>query len=197
MRLVPEVVAATPFAAMPIGLEDDGEENPGARSFCTIEEGDTDPNVLLSGFIRTAFTFLQPPTGCLRISIAPQTLRLDLPCWPASGLELPAGPVTSIVSVKYFDQSNVEQTIDPAQYFADNDALIFADTFAAPAHSARPSAVQITYDAGAEEPFDNVKTAMLLMVKHWYDNRDAVQAVGALSMMPLGIDDLIATWRVR
>jgi len=192
MRLSPRIASAAAADANPVTLEV-------AKEFCRVEDTNEDDPELTS-FLATAFAWLQPPFGCLRVSIGEQTLRLDLPCWPSCLLELPAGPVQSISSVKYFDQSNVEQTLSSSLYFLDNDALVWTDTFSAPSIYSRPSAVRISYVAGYEDA-DNVpdviKLAIKQCVKHWYDNRDAVQAVGAMNMMPLGVDDLIASYRVR
>lgn len=165
-----------------------------AKTFCDVQHDEDNGDI--DSFLATALAWLQPPFGILRLSIARQTLRLDLPCWPGP-IELPAGPVDSITSVKYFDTTNVEQTIDGSSYFLDNDTLMWADTFAAPAVYTRPSAVRITYLTGFEILPDVVKTAILMCVKHWYDNRDAVMAVGALNMMPLGVDDLLHSYRFR
>ncbi len=193
MRLVPRVATPAVEAAWPVGLAL-------AKKFCIVEET-TEFDAELNLFLSTAFTWLQPPFGVLRLSIAEQTLRLDLPCWPSCSLTLPAGPVQSISSVKYFDESNVDQTLADANYFLDNDELIWADTFNSPAHYERPSAVRITYVTGyaADAPDYPVliKTAILQCVKHWFDNREAVAAVGAMNMMPLGVDDLLANYRVR
>jgi len=193
MRLVPRIVTPAADAAWPIDLAM-------AKKLCVIEDT-SEFDAELGLFLATANQYLQPPFGILRLSIAEQTLCLDLPCWPACSIELPAGPVRSIAHVKFFNESNVEQTLDGSNYFLDNNELIWADTFSAPAHYTRPSAVRITYVTGyAADAADYpaiVKTAIGMMVKHWFDNREAVAVVGSLNMMPLGVDDLITNYRVR
>jgi uncharacterized phiE125 gp8 family phage protein len=192
LGLYPRIV--TPAGALPVTKDE-------AKQFCRIDLSASEDDAEIDAFLQTAFQYLQPPFGCLRLSIAEQTLRTDLPCWPGCSLELPAGPVQSIASVKYFDAANVEQTLAAENYFLDNDTLMWAETFAAPAVYARQSAVRISYvtgyDAEAADFPAVIKTAILQCVKHWYDNRDAVQAVGAMNMMPLGFDDLIGAYRVR
>lgn len=189
MQLSPRIVAPTASADFSVTLEE-------AKRFLGVDHSDDDDEII--ALSRTALEFLQPPFGCLRVSIAPQTLRLDLPCWPASGLELPAGPVQSITSVKYYSaEANAETTLSSACYFLDNDALIWTESFSAPDHYARPSAVRITYVTGyaADALPAPLRTAVLQCLKTWYDNRDVVQSAGAL--MALGVDDLIAPYRVR
>lgn len=41
---------------------------------------------------------------------------------------------------------------------------------------------------------DDIKTAMMLLVGHWYASREAVTA-GATSELPLGVDALISPYR--
>lgn len=192
MRLSPRIVTPAAEAAWPVSFDE-------VKKFCDIDHSDDDPDV--RAMVQTAIDWLQPPMGCLRVSIARQTLRVDLPCWPAKSITLPAGPVASIGSVTYFDQDNAEQTLSPGAYFADDDVLIFTDAFTAPSLYERPSAVRITYDAGYGEGVqacpNQIKLAIKQAVRHWYDNRVVVQSVGALSMMALGVDDLIAGFRVR
>lgn len=192
MRLSPRIVTPAVEAAWPVSFDE-------AKKSCDIDHADDDEE--LRAMVQTAIDWLQPPMGCLRVSIARQTLRLDLPCWPVKSLTLPAGPVVTIGSVKYFDQDNAEQTLSSSYYFADEDTLLFTDTFAAPSIYDRPGAVRITYDAGYGEGGqacpNQIKLAIKQAVRHWYDNRGVVQSVGALSMMALGVDDLIAGFRVR
>lgn len=192
--MVPRIVTPAEESAWPVDLAL-------AKKLCIVEDT-SEFDAELSLFLATANQYLQPPFGILRLSIAVQTLRLDLPCWPACSIELPAGPVQSIVSATYFDAaSNTETTLAPSNYFLDGNEMIWTDTFDAPAHYTRPSAVRISYVAGfAVDAADYpavVKAAIGMLVKHWFDNREAVAAVGAMNMMPLGVDDLLASYRVR
>lgn len=194
--MVPRVV--TKATTLPVSLDE-------ARGFARVSH--TEDNTLIGDLLQTAFDWLQPPFGCLRMSLATQTLRLDLPCWPTWArwrsqhrLELPAGPVQSVASVKYFDENNVDQTVSPAEYFLDNDVLMFAETFNEPSLYDRPSAVRIEYDAGYADAAavpEMVKTAIKQCVAHWYENREAVQAIGPLAMMPVGVDALIDSHRLK
>lgn len=193
-QLVPIVVEPSDTAARDAVFSlNDAKRN-------AIAESDED-DAALAGFIRTAFDWLQPPSGVLRYSIAPQTLRLSLPCWPFAMLELPCGPVRSIESVKYFDEQNAEQTLSASEYFLDDDSgtLIFKDTFDAPEIYTRPGAVRITYVAGKTPELlsENIRTAISMCALHWLENREAATTAGALNLLPLGVDDLLFGHRFR
>ena len=97
-------------------------------------------------------------------------------------IELPAGPVTSVVAVKYYDDSNVLRTVDPANYFLVQSLvpkLRFVGGFEASLYL-RDDAIQIDYVAGMPpvpgSPDDyranvpaTVKQAVLLMAHAHYD----------------------------
>ena len=94
-------------------------------------------------------------------------------------IELPAGPVVSVSSVKYYDEANTLQTVDPASYFMVQSLvqkLKFLDTFQ-PSIYLREDAIQIEYVAGFP-PVDAdyranvpaaIKQAILLLTHAYYD----------------------------
>lgn len=94
-------------------------------------------------------------------------------------IELLRPPLISVSSVKYYDDSNVLQTVDPASYFTAQGlvaTLRFVDGFQAPSTYLREDAIQIEYVAGyapsdatptdyrANVP-DGIKAAILLGVQ--------------------------------
>lgn len=168
-----------------------------AKAFCIIETDEFD--ALIEGFIRVAHDWLQPPVGWLGRTLMQQTVRADLKVFPHGPLPLPAPPIVSIASVKYLDQLNQERTLDPALYFLDEDTLCWADAFSPPALYWRPGAVRITYVAGYENAAalpTLARQAILMLVAHWFENREAVSVAGALNVMPIGVQDLLSPLRL-
>lgn len=187
------VVAAPAQDDLPISVDE-------ARRHSNIDTLDDEP--LLKRFILTARNWLQGPNGWLGVSISRQTLRLDLPCFWYSPLRLRCGPIVAVSSVKYFDADNAEQTIDPGDYFLDEDQLLWGPTFQEPTCFDRPSAVRVQYTAGFADPaalqaagYDPVLQAIHMLVAHWYENREAVLVVGELNMMPAGVYELLTPFR--
>lgn len=97
-------------------------------------------------------------------------------------IELPAGPVISVSSVKFYDEANTLQTVDPANYFLVQSLVPkvkFVDGFEASLYL-REDAIQVEYVAGyipvAGTPTDyrvnipaEVKQAILLLTHAHYD----------------------------
>lgn len=166
MRLAPSLVTATTDALIEeaVTIEE-------ARKACHVEHTEDDAEI--KGYVRTAFEWLQPPSGWLGRSVLTQTLRLDLAGWHLTPLDLPAAPVASISSIKYFDTDNAEQTLDSGAYFLDGATVLWTASFNEPAVYDRPSAVRITYVAGyaADALPRPIKQGILQLTAHLYQHR--------------------------
>lgn len=119
-------------------------------------------------------------------------------------IPLPRGPVLAVEVVNYFDPLNGLQAVDPATYVVVlGDTPCIAPVFGScwPCPAWRPDAVQITYSAGygptAAAVPATLQLAMLLLVGHWNENREATQAAlqgNGPMPLPLGIDAMLADY---
>jgi uncharacterized phiE125 gp8 family phage protein len=180
----------------------------------------TDDDVSLTGLLAAATSHLDGWTGILGRCLCEQTWWQDFDCFQPC-LRLPLFPVISVSSVKYTDTNGVEQTVDPESYSVQTDDLgtyvEFIFNFASPPlKQFLPAAVRVEYVAGyADTPAveadpeatppvegaprisnvpDAIKHAILLLVSHWYQNRDAVVA-GQAFELPMAVDALISPFR--
>lgn len=140
-----------------------------------------------------------------RSAIVPQTLELRVPRFPYSVgyLMLPRSPVRSVASVKYLDEDLVEQTVDPSVYAINDGAmparLFLSDTSVAlwpTVKGGRPDSVRVRYDAGPATTSgvgDEMISAILLMVGHLYENRQAVVTGTIATKIPNAVESLIAS----
>ena len=128
-----------------------------------------------------------------------QSWRLVLDAWPPGRmLRLPVGPATALLAVRVFDDDDDEHELS-----LDGFGLQAGIAVSLPAAPDLPSlrdrfSVEIDYVAGAAEVADvpaDLKHAMLALVAHWYENRDAVMAAGAGAVVPDGFDRLVAAHR--
>lgn len=180
--------------AKPVSLEE-------ARLHCRVDANDDD--AVISAFIDAAIVYLDGWSGVLGRCIVNQGWRQSLPAWPACGGILLPFPDVSTAAVKYFDADGVEQTVDGALFDRleeDRGTIIrFRNAFTYPAiANDRADGVRVEFTAGygasAADVPASIKTAILLMVAHWYSNRETATD-GALSEIPFGASALIAPFR--
>lgn len=169
-------------------------------------------DVLIELWIRAARTYAQDISNRLFIT---QTWEFSFPRFPVrnSSLLLPVGPVQSIGAIGYYDTAGAVQSYGT---FGGSPAIW--DKFALLANDDRPrialkplqdwpavfqpleNAVTVTVTAGYGDDAEDVPgtylAGMLLLVGHFYENRETVvvneQNINAIEI-PLGIRDLLAT----
>jgi uncharacterized phiE125 gp8 family phage protein len=118
-----------------------------------------------------------------------QTIELWLEAWPHDDeIELPRPPLQSVTSVEYYDVNDAKYTLSPLDYYVDTIRvpgavhLKYLKTW--PVTQLRDyNAICVTYKAGATAAANVpavIKQAMLLLIGHWYENREAV-LVGTIS----------------
>lgn len=189
-------VLVTPPTATPVTLAE-VKAHVGAADF-------TDDDAMLTAFIAAAVSHLDGWTGIMGRCLEPQTWRQDFDDF-RSCLRLPLFPVISITSVKYTDTDGAEQTISAANYVLRNDDagayVEFISSHSFPSLNAEASAVRIEHllgyaqVGGASGVPAAIKSAMLLLVGHWYANREAVVVGESVTSLPLAVDALLAPFR--
>lgn len=167
------------------------------KAHCRVDG--TDSDAVLTILLNAAVDHLDGWTGILGRALVTQTWRQDY-CAFFTPLRLAVGPVASVTSVTYYDADNVQQTLADTVYALRYDALgahidLKVDQVW-PGIYARADAISVTYVAGtaAADVPASIKAAILLLVSHWNENREAVTE-GAMSELPLGVDRLIGTHR--
>ncbi|WP_061023903.1 head-tail connector protein [Bradyrhizobium sp. CCH5-F6] len=192
-------VLVTPPAIKPITRTE-------AKAQLDISYSEKDP--LIDGLIAAATAHLDGWTGILGRALCEQTWRQDYDAF-CNRLRLPLFPVISVSSVKYTDTENVEQTVSSANYNVLTDDLgtyvEFVYNYAYPnTRQFMPAAVRVEYKAGyadlAGDPPtssvpDAIKQAMLLLVRHWFDNPTAVIVGQTVAPLPFAVDALLSPYR--
>lgn len=117
-------------------------------------------------------------------------------------MRLAQGDLIEVVSVKYRDGDDAEQTADSALYVGFTDlsgAFVTLKNGASwPATATRLDAVTIEWKAGfgaAAAVPASIKHAIKLLAAHWYVNREAV-GEGGFDELPLGVKPLISPFRI-
>jgi uncharacterized phiE125 gp8 family phage protein len=144
----------------------------------------------------------------IRRALATQTVTMSLSKFE-NAIELPLAPVQSVVSVKYYDTSNVLQTLDSSFYYVDYfDSVIYLEVNKTwPNTVTREIAVIIEYVAGYTKtvgtnllPLPNpIKSAMFLLIGSLYENRqEDMLSTSRVSFnsLPMGVYNLLQSYRL-
>ncbi|MFV1573706.1 hypothetical protein VXL47_12195 [Phaeobacter sp. JH20_30] len=184
----------TPPAAMPLDLQE-------AKRHCLVEDGDTEDDTLIEGFIAAAVDYLDGPTGILGRAIITQSWLLELETWPTR-LSLPLEPVRS-VSISYLDRDGVEHVLPSDDWHLDQypsrRSVLNMQSGSRPALQAVRYPVRIMIEAGFGSPNDVPKSlivAIQMLVADWYERRGEIMPSGPRTQLPAPVSMLISRWRV-
>ncbi|MBS0207512.1 MAG: phage head-tail connector protein [Planctomycetes bacterium] len=184
----------TPPAVEPVTLAE-------AKDWARVEI--TDDDALITSLIVAARRYVE---AHLKRALITQTWKLTADQFPVLGqqwtlvgpeLRLPLPPLQSVTSIVYEASDGTPITLDPSTYIVDTISqpgrITPAYSQSWPAARPVPGSVQIAYVAGygdASAVPDSIKTAIKLLVAHWYKNREAVGDAGA--PVPLAVENLLA-----
>jgi uncharacterized phiE125 gp8 family phage protein len=156
-------------------------------------------DTLLTRLITTARKFCEDFQNRAYIT---QTWYLWLDEWPEY-IEMPKSPLVSVTSVKYYDTSNTEATMTASDYYVDANSepgrivLAYGKTWPSTTlRQANGICVEFVCGYGATSSYvpTTFIQAMLLLISHWYENREALSEK-PLSPIPMAVDSLL--WQER
>ena len=166
-----------------------------AKKHLRVEHSDDD--VLIDTLIKTAIAFVDVK-GALGKAMITQTWRE----WYApnpSQIVVSLGPVQSVSAIKYYDADNALQTDTLSNYLvlgtSTRTTVKPKSGFTWPTTFVRDDAIAIEYvvgygDADTDVPA-TVKQALLMLVAHYYENRENVLVGTNSRTIPFGFEDLI------
>lgn len=194
-----------------------------AKAWCGVTGSDDDDDLLLE-LMATATAMFDGPDGILGRALGVQTLELRLDSflspewrfgrdWASWGygewgrwarpsrftnIELPCPPFVSLTSITYEDQNGLDQILSAGGWNATDEGVSPSFGSVWPSGRITADAIRIRYQAGYTTVPAPLQRAILMLVSHWYNHRDAVVGVEARDSsteMPLGVSDLIFRYR--
>lgn len=159
----------------------------------------TSEDALIDTFIRAAADWIEAYT---QRSLSTQTWQASMADF-VDALWLPrAAPLTSVTFVKYYDTSNVLQTLSSSYYtvpsFVEPAQIRLAYDYTWPSVYDRADAVRVEYitgyaDGECPEP---LRQALAMLAAHWFEHREAV-LVGTISKpVEFAVEALCAPYRL-
>ena len=119
--------------------------------------------------------------------------------WPDDAFELHARPVQSITSITYYDTASAQQTLASSVYRLDTGyatpriGLKYNQSW--PSSRRWEGDIVVTFQAGYATPGavpGRVMQALLLLIGHWFDQRNAVNVGNIVNTVPLSYSHLVA-----
>lgn len=171
------------------------------KAHCRIESDENEHDALLEGFVQGATDYLDGWSGILGRCMISQTWRQDFRCWQTC-MRLPFPDVQS-VTVKYFDEDDVETTVASSLYELLEDTrgsyVKFLGSFSRPSLTdQRDAPISITFVAGygaeAAAVPKSLRIATQMLAGHWFLHREAV-ATGDVIPAPLSFASLTNPYR--
>jgi uncharacterized phiE125 gp8 family phage protein len=184
----------TPPALEPVTLAE-------AKAHIRVDGNDED--ALITSLITAAREYCE---GFQNRSYITQTWGLWLDSFPSEDyIRIPLPPLQSVASIKYYGTDNAEYTMDAADYFVDDKSepgrAVLAYNKTWPTTALRPAnGVCIEFVAGYGDAASDVpqkaKQAILLLIGHWYANREAILTGSVSKEIEFAVKALLSMDRV-
>lgn len=166
----------TPPVVEPVSREDAKQH---------IREDGNEQDAVIDRFIRSA---REQAEAYQNRAYLEQVLELVLERLPDMPVHLPRPPLVSLEAVTLTDEDGVTTSVPVTDFIVDTDSepgrIFFKKGRSWPAvNLSNGGFLRIRYKAGAADVSkvpERVKLAMLMLIGHWYDNREAV-LVGSIS----------------
>jgi uncharacterized phiE125 gp8 family phage protein len=140
--------------------------------------------------------------AALGLALVTQRWRMTLDDWPGTGeIELPVRPVQSVESIAIAAGGSVV-TLDAGSYHLDGlgqrPRIVLVDIAPPPPETVADGiAIELTagFGASATDVPAPIRQALLLLVAHWYENREPATQSAGTSGIPDAVSALLTPYR--
>lgn len=166
-----------------------------AKAFLRLDEAAEDG--LVTTLIGAARLHVEGVTG--RALVA-QSWRLVLDAWPeAEAVRLPVAPLLSLTAVTAIDADGASHALSLGQFRTEPERLLLPGVVVGLPDLQGRHGIEIDYVAGygtaaGAVPAD-LRQAVLGLVAHWFEHRDAVIVAGSGAIIPSGLDRTLTPYR--
>lgn len=168
-----------------------------AKLHCRVDVSADD--ALITALITAARMHVENDTS---IALLSQVWEVMLEGWPRV-LRLPHVPVSEVSSVTYRTADGVTATLASTAYTVRTGltpvCVVFDQSALPTVTLANIAPITVRYTAGYSSAADvpmPLRQAMLLLIGHWYRNREAVD-VSSMTALPFAVNALLSQYRVN
>eukprot|EP01037_Dinobryon_pediforme_P021277 gene21277-22103_t len=150
----------------------------------------SDDDAYLTSLIEAATAMIDGPSG-IGIALLPQTYRYSMDgMWPT--FTLPIYPVRAVQSVDWIDNDNLPRSATDVRVDSDcNPARVYATSTG----STMAGTVKVTFTAGFDVVPADLRHAILMLVGHLFENREAA-STAKLETVPMAVDTILSRYRM-
>lgn len=172
-----------------------------AQAKAHLRVDDASEDAYISSLIVTSRLQIEAALG---LALITQSWRWTIDDWPAcAALELPIRPVQQIGSIEVTHATGVATTVPPASYRLDGHGSpprIVLTTLPPPMPDLPADGIAISmitgFGAAAADVPEPIRHAVLLLVAHWFENREPPEAGQRPAGIPDAVNSLLMPYRV-
>jgi uncharacterized phiE125 gp8 family phage protein len=160
-----------------------------AKLHCRVDINDDD--ALIAQLIKAAVNHVEQITGWVTTSQGYSKLIKKIP----EIIRLPFWPVTAITSIEIIGATtqNVASNFDIDITERPAKVIPLSKSFSV----ATGETLRITYTAGEADIPDGMRQAVLMLISHWYENREAGVVGTITSEISFGVNQLLSPYIAR
>jgi len=167
-----------------------------AKLHCRVDH--TDDDAFITGLVSAVEAVLDGPSGMVGKALATQSWTLTRGAmFGADQLAIPVLPFISVTSIKYYDDTNTQITLDAGEYvaFGGEDFGYINPVTAWPAMYNRLDTFELIVSCGFSTVPANLIVAAKMLVSHWYENREATSETD-LKDVPFAVEHMVNLNRI-
>ncbi|MDX0555546.1 phage gp6-like head-tail connector protein [Sinorhizobium medicae] len=159
----------------------------------------TDDDAYITALAEAAQDWLSGENNWLGRSVVEQTWELKLERFPSGKVDLPKPPLIEVTGV-FYTPSDGGAEVEIADFreidvgVSEGGYILPAKNTDWPVTDGEPGSVRITFESGYSDVPKSIKHAALLMIGHWYENREAASQA-KISDLPMAVDALLYPYR--
>ena len=160
-------------------------------------------DALIQSLIITSRLHIEAALG---LALITQSWLFFVDRWPkAQRLVMPIRPIQAVASVRLWNIDGTSVTLPPSAFFLDGQGLPARLVWQGSSPLADPgrtvNGIEVAFTAGfGAAPTDvpaTIRQALLLLVAHWYENREPVEIGAEHNAIPAMVSDLLLPYRRR
>lgn len=175
------------------------------KAHLRVEYDFTDDDIYIESLISAARRYTEAHSSFFFMT---QSWKLSLDCFPSGTyggeIIIRKRPINEVYSIEYIDDAGVRQTLSNTKYQVDIDCWltrirpVYGEVW--PTTRRQMNAAEVLFTAGFENTIEGIphhlREGLLLLIGHWYENREDTVRGLTIATVPKGYDALVGIERV-